>query len=129
MNATIEEASRVRSDLPETAPSVVLQPDSDGIAVVRFDRSGSSVNVLDTATLRQLSAIVDELNRRSLRGVIFVSSKPAVFVAGADLKELAATEDRPGLVELGQQIFTRIEALRCVTVAAIHGACAGGGLE
>jgi 3-hydroxyacyl-CoA dehydrogenase/enoyl-CoA hydratase/3-hydroxybutyryl-CoA epimerase len=129
VNATIEEASRVRSDLPETAPSVVLQPDSDGIAVVRFDRSGSSVNVLDTATLRQLSAIVDELNRRSLRGVIFVSSKPAVFVAGADLKELAATEDRLGLVELGQQIFTKIEALRCVTVAAIHGACAGGGLE
>ena len=129
VNATIEEASRVRSDLPETAPSVVLQPDSDGIAVVRFDRSGSSVNVLDTATLRQLFAIVNELNRRSLRGVIFVSSKPAVFVAGADLKELAATEDRPGLVELGQQIFTRIEALRCVTVAAIHGACAGGGLE
>ena len=81
VNATIEEASRVRSDLPETAPSVVLQPDSDGIAVVRFDRSGSSVNVLDTATLRQLSAIVNELNRRSLRGVIFVSSKPAVFVA------------------------------------------------
>jgi 3-hydroxyacyl-CoA dehydrogenase/enoyl-CoA hydratase/3-hydroxybutyryl-CoA epimerase len=107
----------------------VLQPGEDGIAFIRFDRSGSSVNVLDTATLRQLEVIVNDLDRRSLRGIIFVSSKPAVFIAGADLKELAATEDRAGLVELGQQIFTRIEALHCVTVAAIHGACAGGGLE
>ena len=130
MNATVEEATRAeRSDQPDAAPSVVLQPGEDGIAFIRFDRSGSSVNVLDTATLRQLAVIVNDLDRRSLRGIIFVSSKPAVFIAGADLKELAATEDRAGLVELGQQIFTRIEALRCVTVAAIHGACAGGGLE
>ena len=130
MNATVEEATRAeRSDQPDAAPSVVLQPGEDGIAFIRFDRSGSSVNVLDTATLRQLEVIVNDLDRRPLRGIIFVSSKPAVFIAGADLKELAATEDRAGLVELGQQIFTRIEALRCVTVAAIHGACAGGGLE
>jgi 3-hydroxyacyl-CoA dehydrogenase / enoyl-CoA hydratase / 3-hydroxybutyryl-CoA epimerase len=130
VNATVEEATRAeRSDQPDAAPSVVLQPGEDGIAFIRFDRSGSSVNVLDTATLRQLEVIVNDLDRRSLRGIIFVSSKPAVFIAGADLKELAATEDRAGLVELGQQIFTRIEALRCVTVAAIHGACAGGGLE
>ena len=130
MNATVEEATRAeRSDQPDAAPSVVLQPGEDGIAFIRFDRSGSSVNVLDTATLRQLEVIVNDLDRRSLRGIIFVSSKPAVFIAGADLKELAATEDRAGLVELGQQIFTRIEALHCVTVAAIHGACAGGGLE
>jgi len=130
VNATVEEATRAeRSDQPDAAPSVVLQPGEDGIAFLRFDRSGSSVNVLDTATLRQLEVIVNDLDRRSLRGIIFVSSKPAVFIAGADLKELAATEDRGGLVELGQQIFTRIEALRCVTVAAIHGACAGGGLE
>jgi 3-hydroxyacyl-CoA dehydrogenase / enoyl-CoA hydratase / 3-hydroxybutyryl-CoA epimerase len=130
VNATVEEATRAeRSDQPDAAPSVVLQPGEDGIAFLRFDRSGSSVNVLDTATLRQLEVIVNDLDRRSLRGIIFVSSKPAVFIAGADLKELAATEDRAGLVELGQQIFTRIEALRCVTVAAIHGACAGGGLE
>jgi 3-hydroxyacyl-CoA dehydrogenase / enoyl-CoA hydratase / 3-hydroxybutyryl-CoA epimerase len=130
VNATVEEATRAeRSDQPDAAPSVVLQPGEDGIAFIRFDRSGSSVNVLDTATLRQLEVIVNDLDRRSLRGIIFVSSKPAVFIAGADLKELAATEDRAGLVELGQEIFTRIEALRPVTVAAIHGACAGGGLE
>ena len=131
MNATVDDATTQveRSGPPDVAPSVVLEMDEDGIAVVRFDRSGSSVNVFDTATLRQLAAIVNDLNRPPLCGVIFVSSKPAVFIAGADLKELAGTQDRVGLVELGQQIFRRIEALRCPTVAAIHGACAGGGFE
>ncbi len=90
---------------------------------------GARSIVFDTATLHQLAAIVNDLDRPPLRGVIFVSSKPAVFIAGADLKELAGTQDRAGLVELGQQIFSRIEALRCPTVAAIHGACAGGGFE
>ena len=131
MNATVDEATTQaeRSDSPDAAPSVVLETDEDGIAIVRFDRSGSSVNVFDTATLRQLATIVNDLDRLPLRGVIFVSSKPAVFIAGADLKELAGTQDRAGLVELGQQIFTRIKAVRCPTVVAIHGACAGGGFE
>ena len=131
MNATVDDATTQveRSGSPDVASPVVVETDEDGIAIVRFDRSGSSVNVFDTATLRHLAAIVKDLDRPRLRGVIFVSSKPAVFIAGADLKELAGTQDRAGLVELGQQIFTRIEALRCPTVAAIHGACAGGGFE
>ncbi len=131
MNASVAEATtRVEQSGPaEVTPSVLLETDEDGIALVRFDRLGSSVNVFDTATLGHLAAIVNDLGRRSLRGVIFLSSKPAVFIAGADLRELAGTQDRAGLVELGQQIFTRIAALRCVTVAAIHGACAGGGFE
>src|SRR4029434_1792523 len=100
MNATVAEATtRVeQSGPPEVTPSVLLETDEDGIALVRFDRLGSSVNVVDTATLGHLSAIVNELGRRSLRGVIFMSSKPAVFIAGADLRELAGTQDRAGLV-------------------------------
>jgi 3-hydroxyacyl-CoA dehydrogenase/enoyl-CoA hydratase/3-hydroxybutyryl-CoA epimerase len=108
---------------------VQLRFAEDGIAVVRFDRPGSSANVLDSNTLHALGDLLGELDRRSLRGVIFESAKPSVFIAGADLKELAGTQKRAELVDLGQQTFARIAALKCVTVAAIHGACAGGGLE
>ena len=112
------------------APSVLLRAGEDGIAVVRFDRPGSSVNVLDTKTLHALAEILDKLDGQSLRGVVFESAKPSVFIAGADLNELAGrTQGRGELVDLGQQTFARIAALGCVTVAAIHGACAGGGLE
>jgi len=33
------------------------------------------------------------------------------------------------VIELGQSVFTRIASLPMPTVAAIHGACAGGGYE
>ena len=130
MNATMDQATADHGQLdsPTTSP-VLLHTEEDRIGVVRFDRPGSSVNVLDTGTLRRLAEILGELDQHSLRGVIFESAKPTVFIAGADLKELAGTQDRAALVDLGQQTFARLAALRCVTVSAIHGACAGGGLE
>jgi 3-hydroxyacyl-CoA dehydrogenase/enoyl-CoA hydratase/3-hydroxybutyryl-CoA epimerase len=109
--------------------SVSVQTGENRIATVRFDRPKSSANVLDTRTLQALAEIISQLERQSLRGVIFESAKPSVFIAGADLKELAETQYRAELVDLGQQTFARIAALKCVTLAAIHGACAGGGLE
>jgi 3-hydroxyacyl-CoA dehydrogenase / enoyl-CoA hydratase / 3-hydroxybutyryl-CoA epimerase len=109
--------------------SVQLRFEEDEVAVVQFDRPGSSANVLDSNTLHALADLLGELERRSLRGVIFESAKRSVFIAGADLKELAGTQRRAELVDLGQQTFAKIAALKCVTVAAIHGACAGGGLE
>jgi 3-hydroxyacyl-CoA dehydrogenase/enoyl-CoA hydratase/3-hydroxybutyryl-CoA epimerase len=108
---------------------VLLNAAEDGIAVVRFDRTGSSANVLDSKTLHALAEILGELDRQAVRGVVFESAKPSVFIAGADLKELAGTQSRAELVDLGQETFARIAALKCVTVAAIHGACAGGGTE
>ena len=132
MKAEIDNATASQGQQqPESSgtPGVWLCTERDGIAIVRFDRPGSSVNVLDTETLRALAEIVGELHQRSLRGVILTSAKPAVFIAGADLKELVATRDRAALVDLGQQTFERFAALRCVTVSAIHGACAGGGFE
>jgi 3-hydroxyacyl-CoA dehydrogenase/enoyl-CoA hydratase/3-hydroxybutyryl-CoA epimerase len=131
MNATVDQAMAGLGQRPESSgmPQVSLRTDEDGIAVVRFDRPGSSANVLDIGTLRTLGEILAEVDQQSLRGIIFESAKPAVFIAGADLKELAGTQDRAALVDLGQQTFARLAALRCVTVATIHGACAGGGLE
>ncbi len=118
-----------KADSSSNAASVQLRTGEDAIAVVRFDRPGSSVNVLDTKTLNALAEILDELDGQSFRGVVFESAKPSVFIAGADLRELAGTKSRAELVDLGQQTFARIAALKSVTVAAIHGACAGGGLE
>jgi 3-hydroxyacyl-CoA dehydrogenase / enoyl-CoA hydratase / 3-hydroxybutyryl-CoA epimerase len=131
MKTTMNEAAVSEGQPSEVSgrSAVSLHIDEDRIAIVRFDRPGSSVNVLDTATLRDLAEMLEQLERDSPRGVIFESVKPAVFIAGADLKELAATHDRGALVDLGQQTFAKLAALRSVTVAAIHGACAGGGLE
>jgi 3-hydroxyacyl-CoA dehydrogenase/enoyl-CoA hydratase/3-hydroxybutyryl-CoA epimerase len=131
MNATIPKKPPTLVRRPEPSePAVRLDLAADGIATITFDRPGSSANILDTATLCALARILDDLAaRESVRGVVFLSAKPAVFVAGADLRQLAAARNREQLIELGQRTFSKIAALPGVTVAAIHGACVGGGLE
>ncbi|MFH0909835.1 MAG: 3-hydroxyacyl-CoA dehydrogenase NAD-binding domain-containing protein [bacterium] len=105
----------------------------DAIAVVTFDREGSSANIFDSATLRDLHGHLDTLEKDAgLRGVIFTSAKNSIFIAGADINELAGVKSEQELVDtihLGQQAMNRIAALKPVTVATIHGACLGGGCE
>ncbi|MCA1658446.1 MAG: enoyl-CoA hydratase/isomerase family protein, partial [Verrucomicrobiaceae bacterium] len=65
-------------------------------------------------------------------GVIVTSAKKSIFIAGADLKTLlrqAQTGELRSFIAEGQKVFNRLAALTVPTVAAIHGACAGGGYE
>lgn len=107
---------------------------SDGIAVLTFDRPGSSANVFDADTLRELDAHLATLETVSaLRGLEIRSAKSAIFLAGADLHAFAADGFSPTslapLIDLGHAVFNRLARLPVPTVAAIHGVCLGGGLE
>lgn len=115
-------------------PASLRQRDLDGgVVLAIWDRPDQSANILDSRTLQVLSGFLDTWESRAekgdLRGVIFATAKPKVFLAGADINELAASTDRASLVDLGQKTFSRLAALPVPTVAAIHGVCAGGGLE
>ena len=105
----------------------------DHICVLTFDRPDSGANVFDAATLDELNEHIDAVEKdASLRGLIIASAKKSIFVAGADLKTLlqaAKTGEMRGFIERGQQVFNRLADLRIPTVAAIHGASAGGGYE
>ena len=102
------------------------------VYVLVFDRPGSSANLLDRATLAELDAHLDTLSASGARGLIVRSAKEGIFIAGADVHELAhleSDEELRGIVEEGQRVLQRIAALPMTTVAAIHGACLGGGCE
>ena len=106
----------------------------DGICLLTLDRPGSSANIFDRATLEELRGELDfiESHDGTLKGVIFASAKPSIFIAGVDLKTIgdsASSADIREITELGQAQFNRIAALRIPTVAAIHGAAVGGGFE
>ncbi|MEY2502386.1 MAG: 3-hydroxyacyl-CoA dehydrogenase / enoyl-CoA hydratase / 3-hydroxybutyryl-CoA epimerase / enoyl-CoA [Verrucomicrobiota bacterium] len=105
----------------------------DGICVLTFDRPESGANIFDAATMEDLRGHVDALEKEAaLKGVIVVSAKKSIFIAGADLKTLlrqARTGEMRGFIAEGQKVFNRLAALKVPTVAAIHGACAGGGYE
>jgi 3-hydroxyacyl-CoA dehydrogenase / enoyl-CoA hydratase / 3-hydroxybutyryl-CoA epimerase len=105
----------------------------DRICLLTFDRPESGANIFDAASLDELNEHLDFVeNDASLRGVIIASAKKSIFIAGADLKTLlqqAQTGDLRAFIAEGQRIFNRLAELEIPTVAAIHGACAGGGYE
>src|ERR1700737_3185069 len=121
--------------MPAVATRSLIQReiDADRVCLLTFDRPESGANIFDAATMSELSKHVDAVERdESLRGLIIASAKKSIFIAGADLKTLLkqaqAGELRDFIAE-GQRVFNRITALKIPTVAAIHGACAGGGYE
>ena len=109
-------------------------PDAD-VALLTLDDPESSANVLSRHVLESLARHLDELDqRKGLAGLVIASAKPSMFIAGADLKEFAASLDTPksevsGYSRQGQQLFGRLATAKYVTVAAIDGMCVGGGAE
>ena len=105
----------------------------DHICVLTFDRPDSGANIFDAATLDELNEHLDAVEKdASLRGLIIASAKKSIFVAGADLKTLlqgAQSGEMREFIERGQQVFNRLADFKIPTVAAIHGASAGGGYE
>ena len=108
------------------------QPD---IAVLTLDDPQKGANVLSRSVLDEFDAHLKTLEKRSdLSGLVIRSGKPGSFIAGADLREFAASFDVPkeAVVEIcrrGQSLFGRLSQCPFVTVAAIDGVCLGGGAE
>ncbi len=109
-----------------------IEYDAEGIAWVVFDDPESKVNVLGTEQMKQLDAVLDELYKRKPKAAVFISAKPGIFIAGADINELQRIRDASlgaDLSRAGHRILAKIELLGVPTVAAIDGACLGGGCE
>lgn len=108
---------------------------ADGFATIVFDLPGSKANTLGVAVVAEFEAILAQLKERSdLRGLILMSGKPGMFIAGADLKELGSADPKDPtmirtLIARGLGIPAALEALPFPTAALIDGPCMGGGLE
>ena len=105
----------------------------DGILRVTIDRKDRPVNALSRSIMEELRELVQSIRSdSSIRGVLFQSGKPGVFIAGADISEFEDLTDKAAAEEVstfGQSVFQGLEDLKVPTVALISGACLGGGLE
>lgn len=110
-----------------------LERAAGNVATLWFDTPDRSQNVLSISALQGLDGRLAEIEGdASLRGILIRSSKPGGFCAGADLRtiqECTAAEELRSYFRLGLSVFDRLAALKFPTVAVLHGACLGGGLE
>jgi len=106
--------------------------DDRGIVTLTLDRAGSGVNAISRQVLDELGQIVERLSIERPAGVIVHSAKPAGFAVGADIKEFVTYAEHGSVLENirnGQRVYESLARLPCPTVAAVHGACMGGGTE
>ncbi len=104
----------------------------DGVAVVTLDGPGP-VNTLSdglNADIERLTAQVD--GDAKIRSVVLISGKKDSFIAGADiemLQKVKTAAEGAAMSRAGKELLARLERSPKPWVAAIHGACLGGGLE
>ena len=117
----------------DMASAFTLDIRPDNVGVITIDSPGEKMNTLKAEFGQQVRAIVRQIrDNKSLRGVVLISAKPDNFIAGADINMIArcaSAQEAEALARQGQQIMAEIHGLAIPVIAAIHGACLGGGLE
>ena len=100
-----------------------------GVATLRLDRP--KVNALNEQVATEIGEVVDEIATNAAARAVIVWGGERVFAAGADIKEMATQDTTTMYRYIGrfQNVFTRLEQLPQVTIAAITGYALGGGCE
>jgi enoyl-CoA hydratase/carnithine racemase len=101
----------------------------NGVATIRLDRP--KVNALNEQVATEIGEAVDALAVDENARAVVVWGGERVFAAGADIKEMASQDTTTMYRYIGrfQNVFTRLEQLPQVTIAAITGYALGGGCE
>jgi len=133
MNVT-QEPNRSRKTTTDTSTSVSLTLEKRGdIALIWLDVPGQPLNTLHPRFSAELRVLLNTIREdETVAGVVFCSRKSSNFIAGADIHMLQEARDRMAgqtLAKDAQDIFNELSNMRKPVVAAIHGACLGGGLE
>jgi enoyl-CoA hydratase len=108
----------------------MLRVEKNGsLASIIFARE-KGLNILSSPMLKEISRAWSEVEASSAR-VCILRGEGKAFLAGADIKEMAALDPKGAreFAALGQGVFDGIENSPVVSIAAIHGACLGGGCE
>lgn len=111
--------------------------DDHGVATMLIDREGEEINTLSPDLFDEFSSVVERVETDpGIVALVIGSSKENTFLAGADLHWLQSIDSADSARELlaqAQDGFFRLERLTTEqgkpVVAAIHGACLGGGLD
>jgi enoyl-CoA hydratase/carnithine racemase len=100
------------------------------IGWVTFNRPQAR-NALTFAMYEGVASIAEEANRdRSLRALVFRGAGGRAFAAGTDISQFRAFQRDQDALDYEarmDRVLSGLEAVRVPTIAAIQGACTGGG--
>lgn len=109
-------------------PLVRLRPGT----VAEIELANPPLNLVTTELTRQLGAILDRLAADDdVRVVVVADAAGRAFCAGSDVGEFADLHGHVAEDKLLREkhVYRRLATLPAPTIAAIEGACLGGGLE
>lgn len=100
---------------------------ADGVAEVTLNRP-ERLNAIDDEHLEQLFGVLDAAERSAARAIL-LRAEGRAFSAGRDLGEMKPGEENPAdtLRRTFNALVMKIESLPVPIVAAVQGACLGGG--
>jgi enoyl-CoA hydratase len=114
-----------------TAAAGVRLDRDEFVTVLTIDRPEAR-NAIARATMRELDGALDEVEASPARVLVVTGAGTRVFVAGGDLKELAAIrtyDDATAMAETMRGVLDRLATLPVPVVAAVNGDAYGGGAE
>src|SRR6266849_1178336 len=115
---------------PVTATEDLIYAVEDGIARITFNRPQAR-NALTFAMYEQMAAICETVNAdRSIKAMILTGSGDKAFASGTDISQFRAFKTSQDALDYEARIdrvLGVLETCRVPTIAAIAGACTGGG--
>jgi len=115
---------------PVTATEDLIYSVEDGIARLTFNRPQAR-NALTFAMYEQMASICESVNKdRSIKVMILTGAGDKAFASGTDISQFRAfktAEDALEYEERIDRVLGTLEKVRVPTIAAIAGACTGGG--
>ena len=97
-------------------------------SVARVTLARPPLNILTLHAIEALDGALDEVGRRAGVKVLLIAAKGRAFCAGVAVEDHLGDRARPMLTAF-HQLFRRLHALECATVAAVQGPALGGGAE